>query len=586
MESEDDKTRDLKKQVDELKNQLCETKGALNAIQSGGVDAVVVYHGGKPQVYLLTGADEPYRVMVENMREGALVLQEESRTIVYCNQQMVTMLGATSQSLLGSSFYDFLAAQSRITFDAAMQNLEQQTEPLEVALQTITGSPLPAQLTFGRLHSEEPARVSVIVTDLSEQKRRYQEIVALEAFSSAIIEQAMDGIVVCNNEGRIIRANQAAHHLAGMNPISEEFGKVYPLFFSVDPFHDPQDRIQEQAPSCFSLEKVSLPIQGIEVNFKGKNDQRVDLLLSASKLLGPGGSDLGVLYTMTDISQRQKAIILQQAKDAAEAASEEKNKFLAVISHDLRTPLNAIIGFSELTLLDWNDELMGSRRKENIERVASAGRHILALVEGLLSISSIEAGKVDLKREVFDLEDLLSQLIKSYELLAEKKSISLHGDIHVQRAVFADRDRIRQVINNLVNNALKYTPPMGTITIGASESEREMTIFVKDTGAGIDKEDLERIFIPFQQGKDAIQEPKDKSVGLGLAISRQLVELHGGKISVQSIKGEGSCFSFTLPFERHEVSVAAPETGEITAGQSQPALNRKSPESGTLPRAL
>jgi PAS domain S-box-containing protein len=254
---------------------------------------------------------------------------------------------------------------------------------------------------------------------------------------------------------------------------------------------------------------------------------------------------IGIVEDITERKQIAQQLVI--AKEEAEAANLAKSRFLASMSHDLRTPLNAVIGFSELSLFDSTEGSLSQRHKDYIKLIADAGYHLLHLVEGLLSISAIEIGKIKLNKEKTDLKLMIQDICKTYELFASKGGIKFLTDLQITQDVWCDKHRIVEVLNNLVNNAIKFTAAGGSITLSAHEDEKEVTIFVKDTGIGIEQEHFEKIFKPFEQIKSASSGKNVKSVGLGLAISRQLVELHGGKMGVESKIGEGSCFYFTLP---------------------------------------
>ena len=239
---------------------------------------------------------------------------------------------------------------------------------------------------------------------------------------------------------------------------------------------------------------------------------------------------------------------LKEATAKAIAANEAKSRFLATMSHDLRTPLNAVIGFSELALLDSGETALSAKHKENIAHVAAAGRHLLNLVEGLLNLAAIESGKITLQKEPIELRSMLEDLSATYEMLAVKNGVHWFSDIRVTKIISGDRHRIREVINNLVSNAMKFTPVAGSIILGAREDESGVTIFVSDTGCGIEKADLKEIFKPFMQCKTPGVYNRGRGVGLGLSICQQFVELHGGKLTVTSKKGKGSCFTMVLPY--------------------------------------
>jgi PAS domain S-box-containing protein len=308
---------------------------------------------------------------------------------------------------------------------------------------------------------------------------------------------------------------------------------------------------------------VAMALKEIERHIKGETpiytcehrirckDGSYKWILDRGKIVSRTEDDrpLRMVGVHTDFSGRKQIEHdLKQAMQNAEAANNAKSRFLATISHDFRTPLNVIIGFSEMTLLPDDNEKLSDRQRENIRIVASSGRHLLNMVEGLLNISAIEAGKVQLQKEMINLHEIMTALIPTYELMATQKSIKLVSEVSASRSVPADLHRLTQILNNLVNNSIKYTPSGGTITIGATEEMNGVNIYVADTGIGIDAADIERIFKPYEQVEKSAAPPREKGVGLGLAIARVFIELHGGKLAVTSTPGQGSRFYFTLPY--------------------------------------
>ncbi len=248
---------------------------------------------------------------------------------------------------------------------------------------------------------------------------------------------------------------------------------------------------------------------------------------------------------------------LEEKKGLLEEVSRHKSAFLARMSHELRTPLNAIIGFAEVLL---DEELAPSEddQREFLGHILASGRHLLGLINEVLDLSKIEAGKMDLRRSRVEAGALIEEVAASVKALAAEKQISLSTAIApALPPLWGDQAKVRQVLLNLVGNALKFTPAGGTVGIGAryvpaggqdsSSDERggRMEISVADTGIGIPPEEQERIFQEFQQVPGA--EGKEQGTGLGLALAKRLVELHGGTIRVQSAPGQGSTFTFTLP---------------------------------------
>ena len=228
-----------------------------------------------------------------------------------------------------------------------------------------------------------------------------------------------------------------------------------------------------------------------------------------------------------------------------ERASKHKSEFLANMSHELRTPLNAIIGFSQVL----REQMFGNvneKQAEYLDDIISSGNHLLSLINDVLDLSKVEAGQVELEVGPFSLQEALERGVVMVRERATKDGVQValtaNPDIDV---VEGDERRIRQVIFNLLSNAVKFTPAGGTVDVTAAQANGEVRVSVADTGPGIAPQDHERIFEEFQQTETGVEQRE--GTGLGLALSKRLVELHGGRICVDSELGEGSTFVFTLP---------------------------------------
>jgi signal transduction histidine kinase len=230
-----------------------------------------------------------------------------------------------------------------------------------------------------------------------------------------------------------------------------------------------------------------------------------------------------------------------------EVASKHKSEFLANMSHELRTPLNAIIGFSQVL----RQRLFGpinEKQEEYLDDILSSGNHLLDLINDVLDLSKVEAGQVELEVATFSLREALERGV-----MMVREPATTHGvRLSVELAsgvdlVEGDERRLRQVIFNLLSNAVKFTPEGGSIVVASAQVDGEMQVSVTDTGPGIAAEDRERVFEEFQQTDVGVQQRE--GTGLGLALSKRLVELHGGRIWVESELGHGSRFVFTLPIE-------------------------------------
>jgi signal transduction histidine kinase len=241
---------------------------------------------------------------------------------------------------------------------------------------------------------------------------------------------------------------------------------------------------------------------------------------------------------------------LRAANERLSAASRAKSEFLANMSHELRTPLNAVIGFSRL-LLDPHlaAELSEEERLQSLADIRDSGHHLLALINDILDLSKVEAGRMVLVSEDFSLVGMMEGVRTVGETLASQQGKYLHVTTSVEPpldCITADPGRVRQILYNLVSNAVKFTPDGGTVTIRARELDGHILVSVQDTGIGIDQADKDRIFEEFQQ-IDSSASREYAGTGLGLALVRKLVELLGGTVWVDSELGTGSTFSFTLP---------------------------------------
>jgi PAS domain S-box-containing protein len=258
------------------------------------------------------------------------------------------------------------------------------------------------------------------------------------------------------------------------------------------------------------------------------------------------GVPVALVGTSIDITERKRiARELQVAKERAEDADRLKSAFLATMSHELRTPLNSIIGFTGILLQELAGPLNGEQRKQ-LAMVQTSARHLLDLINDVLDISKIEAGELQVAIQPFDLRDLVLEVSASARPLAEKRGLQLHASVAPDvGAVASDRRRVGQILMNLLSNAVKFTPS-GEIRADCRLDGAWAVLSVTDTGIGIKREDLDRLFVPFQQIDSGLTRNYE-GTGLGLSISRRLVTMLGGDIAVESEPGHGSTFRFRIP---------------------------------------
>jgi signal transduction histidine kinase/DNA-binding response OmpR family regulator len=246
-----------------------------------------------------------------------------------------------------------------------------------------------------------------------------------------------------------------------------------------------------------------------------------------------------------------RGLLLERLKHAnAELleANRHKTLFLANMSHELRTPLNAILGFSELLIDTPNGQFPDATRARFLEQIHSSGKHLLGLINDILDLSKIEAGQMELRLQVVGVAEIVDQVASIVEPLAAKKEIRITFETGRAGDILADEGKVKQMILNLVSNAIKFSAERGTVTVKAERVDDRLRIAVTDTGIGIAKEDIRRVFKEFQQVDSGVNR-KQQGTGLGLALTRSFALLHGGDVRVESELGKGSRFTIDLPLE-------------------------------------
>ena len=421
--------------------------------------------------------------------------------------------------------------------------------------------------------TNRPVLLQGAMYDITERKQTEEEIRRLsdkEAQSAREWQETFDAITdiiaVISPHYRILKVNRAGAEALGKKPEELIGKKCYEAVHGLD----------GPIEGCPCAETIKTKKSGSgEITERGRY-----YIATADPILDEGGEIVAFTHTVKDITERKRAErVLQERNERLdaqneelqlqgeellaqqqelmeksrelEAASQAKSQFLASMSHELRTPLNVVIGFSEL-LLDGVPGAINDEQRQCLQDIWSSGRHLLNLINDVLDLSKVEAGKMELKPESLNLVDIINDVAGKVRPMLDDNRQTLAINIEEGLPqVRADRSRLRQILFNLLSNAIKFTPDGGKLAIEVTRQDSWYQVSVVDNGIGLRKEDQGRLFEAFTQ-LDALPERKKEGAGLGLALTKQLVERGGGKIRLESEYGRGSRFTFTIPVVNSE----------------------------------
>ncbi|WP_338037939.1 PAS domain-containing sensor histidine kinase [Methanosarcina horonobensis] len=369
--------------------------------------------------------------------------------------------------------------------------------------------------------------------DITERKKAEEKIKRLanvvESSNDIITTESLDGIITSWNKG----AEQAYGYLAG-----EVLGKYTSI---LEP-----DIIKGEIKQLVEKIKQGERIQHYETLRLKKDGTIINISLTYSPVFDIYGELVAISIIARDITEKKIAEKLLQEKRIAEVANRAKSEFLANMSHELRTPLNSIIGFSDM-LYEQAYGKLTERQLRATENISRSGKHLLNLINDLLDLSKIEAGKLELDYKDFELAAKLKMIQNLLSPIADRKNIKIEVDVERElKRIRADESRFAQIMYNLVDNAIKFSYENGLVKIRARKKGDMVEITVEDTGIGIKLEDQNKLFKPFSQ-VDNFFSKKFQGTGLGLSLVKQIVYLHGGYVWFRSNSDKGSTFAFVIP---------------------------------------
>jgi PAS domain S-box-containing protein len=610
-------------ETDELRQRLQEAEETLRAIRNGEVDALVVEAPDGEVIYTLTTADYPYRLMIDEMNQGAVSVSPES-VILYSNRNFAGIIGLNGRNVSGKHFGDFVAPAMREQFDEDLRKARSQSVRRDYLLKHDAGREVPVLISFAQLQPQTNS-ISIVVTDLTLQKQYEEELrQAKTGLEEQVAERTKE---LRESERRLFRIlEHSAADLKAMRRLNEigtrcardgndldgclqEILKVAIEISGADKGNiqlaDPDSGLLRMTAQYgfdpafldfFATEgQVSACRTALEIQqrvivedvcesalFVGSPSLKAMLdagvrAVQSMPLVSSAGHALGVISThfstthrpteqelrLMDLLARQVADYLErkrveeereellerehELRQTAEEANRLKDEFLAIMSHELRNPLNVILGYAELLLR--SEEIKSSAQ---LRRMADAvKRNAVAqskLIRDLLDLSRLRSGKLELNRETVSPVAAIENAIETVRMEADEKNITIEVDAP-NEAVFVEADpvRLEQVIWNLLNNAVKFTPRNGHIAVRLRNERDRIVLSVDDNGLGIDESFLPHIFEIFRQA-DSSTNRSQSGMGIGLAVVQQLVELHGGSVTAHSDGvGEGASFTIHLP---------------------------------------
>ncbi len=383
----------------------------------------------------------------------------------------------------------------------------------------------------------------------AEQKQLSQRLRDHQFYTRSLFECNIDAIMTTDPSGIITDVNKQMEVLTGCTR-DELIGAPFKNYFT-----DP-DRAEMSIKLVLSEKKIT----DYELTARARDGNETVVSFNATTFYDRDRKLQGVFAAARDVTERkrldqvlqEKNLELENARSIAEKSNLSKSDFLANMSHELRTPLNSVIGFSEVL----QDQLFGpinEKQQEYVKNILTSGRHLLSLINDILDLSKVESGKMELELSEFSLRESLNSSLMMLKEKALKGGISLNMELAPpdDLRIVADQRKLKQIMFNLVSNAVKFTPAGGEVSVNAVKHGDCIEISVTDSGIGIREEDISKLFHPFTQ-LESVYTKEYEGTGLGLALNRHLVELHNGKIWVKSEFGKGSRFSFTIPLTQEK----------------------------------
>jgi protein-histidine pros-kinase len=484
----------------------------------------------------------------------AMVLVNKEGRLVLVNTQAERLFGYSREELLGSSIELLVPERFREHHPAHRRGYFHDPRPrpmgrgLDLAGRRKDGTEFPAEISLSPMEMEEGTFATAAIRDVSDRRR-------VEAKFRGLLESAPDAMVIVNQRGLIELVNGQAERLFGYQRdemLGREVEMLVPARFrGQHPAHrdrffaDPRVRGMGIGMELFGCRKDGTEFP-VEISLSPLETEEGTLVSSAIRDITRQKEEAARLKEQADLLDTTNRELQEQSRRALEA-NRLKSEFLANMSHELRTPLNAVIGFAEI-LHDGKVGPVSADQKEFLGDILTSSRHLLQLINDVLDLSKVEAGKMEFRPEPVEVSRIVTEVRDILRSIAAGKRIRVDTDIEdALGRIVVDPGKLKQILYNYLSNAVKFTPDDGHVTVRVKgEGPAHFRLEVEDTGIGIPTADLSRLFVEFQQ-LDATAAKKYAGTGLGLALTRRLVEAQGGSVGARSTPGQGSVFHAVLP---------------------------------------
>lgn len=536
-------------EIESLRQQLVEANAAIEAIRTGQVDAFVVEDDGTPRLYTLKSADQNYRLFIEKMTEGAVTLSNEE-VILYSNSRFAAMLNTPLENMIGSYFKKFIPKDSKKSYDHLISKGWKEECKAELSLVSAEGKIIPVLVSLTTLDLDEGTVLSLIFTDLTSQKQiekqlreKNEQLVAANAFAEKLnneLEQRVD-----ERTKELLTSREHFRFLADTIPVivwtalpngDHDYFNMQWYNYTGLTFEQSMGTGWQSVEHPDDLPGILAAWNGAlisgepfktEVRKRAANGSYRSFIMSAMPLKDNDGKLIRWIGVSADIEDQKKDM-------------ERKDEFISMASHELKTPVTTLKAYTEILLME--AEMQEKKTELNmLQKMDKQINKLTNLIGDLLDVSKSNTGQLNLEIEKIDLNQLVKEVVNVMQVTVKTHTIELN--LSETPIINGDKNRLSQVITNLISNAAKYSPQANKIIISTENSGHEIKLSVRDYGIGIPVFQQPKLFSRFFR----VNKNTFPGLGLGLYICNEIIKRHHGRMDFKSEEGKGSTFCFYLP---------------------------------------